>query len=46
MNVCFKDKTLFSLGYACDMFLVGADISDWTTGNYEIIREHMKPTPR
>jgi hypothetical protein len=46
MNVCFKDETLFSLRYACDMFLVGADISDWTTGNYEIIREYMKPTPR
>lgn len=46
MNVCFKDKTLFSLRYACDMFVVGADISDWSTGNYETIREYMKPIPR
>jgi hypothetical protein len=46
MNVCFEDKTLFSLRYACNMFVVGADISDWSTGNYEIIREYMKPIPR
>jgi hypothetical protein len=46
MNVCFKDKTLFSLRFACDMFIVGADLSDWTTGNCGIIRECMKPIPR
>jgi hypothetical protein len=46
MSVCFKDKTIFSLRYACDMFIVGADVSDWKTGNYEIIREYMKPIPR
>jgi hypothetical protein len=46
MSVCFKDKTIFSLRYACDMFIVGADISDWKTGNYDIIREYMKPIPR
>ena len=46
MSVCFKDETIFSLRYACDMFIVGADISDWKTGNYDIIREYMKPTPR
>jgi hypothetical protein len=46
MNVCFKDKTLFSLRFACDMFIIGADLSDWKTGNYEIIREYMKPIPR
>ena len=46
VNVSFKDKTLFSLRFACDMFIVSADISDWKTGDYEIIREYMKPTPR
>lgn len=46
VNVSFKDKTLFSLRFACDMFLVTADISDWKTGDYEMIREYMKPIPR
>lgn len=46
MNVCFKDKTLFSLRFACDMSIVSADISDWKTGDYEMIREYMKPIPR
>jgi hypothetical protein len=46
MNVCFKDKTLFSLRFACDMFIVSADISDWKTGDYEMIREYMKPILR
>ena len=46
MSVCFKDKTIFSFRFACEMFLVGADISDWKTGNYDIIREYMKPIPR
>jgi len=45
MNVCFKDKTIFSLRFACEIFIVGADISDWKTGNYDIIREYMKPIP-
>jgi hypothetical protein len=46
VNVCFKDKTLFSLRFACDMSIVSADISDWKTGDYEMIREYMKPIPR
>jgi hypothetical protein len=46
MNVCFKDKTLFSFRFACDMFIVGADLSDWKTGDYDIIREYMKSIPR
>ena len=46
LNVCFKDKPLFSFRIACDMFIVGADLSDWKTGNYDIIREYMKPIPR
>jgi hypothetical protein len=46
VNVCFKDKTLFSLRFACDISIVSADISDWKTGDYEMIREYMKPIPR
>ena len=46
MTVCFKDKTLFSFRFACDMFIVGADLSDWKTGDSEMVREYMKPIPR
>jgi hypothetical protein len=46
VNVGFMDKTLFSLRFACDIFIVVADMSDWNTGNYEMIREYMKPIPR
>jgi hypothetical protein len=46
VNVCFMDKTLFSLRFACDIVIVMADMSDWKTGNYEMIREYMKPIPR
>jgi len=46
VNVCFNDKTLFSLRFACDISIVSADLSDWKTGNYEMIHEYMKPIPR
>jgi hypothetical protein len=46
MNVCFKDKTIFSFRYACDMFAVGAELSDWQSGDFHIIREYMRPIPR
>ena len=45
-TVRFKDKTSFCLRYACDMFIVGADLSDWRSGDSHIIREYMKPIPR
>lgn len=45
-SVRFKDKTSFCLRYGCDMFVVGADLSDWRSGDYNIIREYMKPIPR
>jgi hypothetical protein len=45
-SVHFKDKTNFSIRYGCDMFVVGVDLSDWRDGNYNIIREYMKPIPR
>ncbi len=44
--VRFSDKTEFSLRYACDMFIVGADFCDFKTGNFEMIREYMRPIPR
>jgi len=28
MSVCFKDKTIFSFRFACEIFIVGADLSD------------------
>jgi hypothetical protein len=46
VNVCFNDKTLFSLRFAYDISIASADLSDWKTGNYEMIREYMKPIPR
>ena len=45
-TVRFNDQTSFCLRYACDMFAVGADLTDWKTGNDDIIREYMKPIPR
>jgi len=45
-SVRFKDKTDFSLRYACDMLVVGADFCDFKTGNFEMIREYMRPIPR
>ena len=45
-TVRFRDKTSFCLRYGYGMFVVGADLSDWRSGNYNIIREYMKPIPR
>jgi hypothetical protein len=45
-SVRFKDRTEFSLRYACDMFVVGADFCDFKTGDFEMIREYMRPIPR
>jgi hypothetical protein len=45
-TVRFEDKTSFCLRYACDMFAVGADLSDWWSGDFHILRECMKPIPR
>lgn len=42
-SVAFKDKTIFSLRFTCEMFIVGADFMDARTGDLEIIREYMKP---
>src|SRR5215472_7963731 len=45
-SVRFTDKTDFSLRYACDMFVVGADFCDFKTGNLGMIREYMRPILR
>jgi hypothetical protein len=45
-TVRFRDKTSFCLRYACDMFAVGAELSDWQSGDFHIIRGYMKPIPR
>jgi hypothetical protein len=42
-TVRFQDKTDFSLRYACEMFLAGADFCDVKTGDFKMIREYMKP---
>ena len=45
-TVHFKDKTSFCLRYASDMFAVGAELSDWQSGDFHILREYMRPIPR
>jgi len=45
-SVRFKDKTNFSLRFACEMFIVGADLTDMQRGDLEMIREYMKPIRR
>ena len=45
-SVRFKGKTDFSLRYACDMFVVGADFCDFKTGDFEMIHENMRPILR
>jgi hypothetical protein len=45
-TVRFTDQTSFCVRYACDMFAVGAELSDWQSGDFHIIREYMKPIPR
>jgi hypothetical protein len=46
VSVRFTDDTNFSIRYASEMFVVGVDLSDWKTGNLEMIREYLKPIPR
>ena len=45
-SVAFNDKTNFSLRFACEIFIVGADFADMRTGDLEMIREYMKPILR
>jgi hypothetical protein len=43
VSVRFKHNTNFSIRYAAEMFVVGVDLSDWKTGNMDMIREYTKP---
>lgn len=45
-TVRFNDQTSFCLRYACDMFVVGADLSNRQSGDCHILREYMSPIPR
>jgi hypothetical protein len=45
-TIRFKDETDFSVRYACEMFVVGADFCDVKTGDMEMVREYMRPIPR
>src|SRR5215510_4997165 len=42
-TIHFTDQTLFSLRYACEMSVVGAELDDERTGDCELICEYMKP---
>ena len=46
ISVRFTDETNFSLRYAAEMLVLGADLSDWKTGNMDMIREYRKPLTR
>ena len=46
VNVVFKDKTNFSLRFACKIFIAGADFGDTRRGDLEIVREYMRPILR
>lgn len=45
-TVRFTDKTSFCVRYACEMSVVGAELSDWRSGDFHVIREYMTPVPR
>ena len=45
-TVHFTDRTSFCVRYACDMFAVGTELSDWQSGDFRIIRAYMQPIPR
>jgi hypothetical protein len=46
VGVRFMDNTNLSTRYAAEKFAVGVDLSDWKTGNMDMIRAYMKPIPR
>jgi hypothetical protein len=46
ISVRFMGETNFSIRYAPNMFVVGVELSDWKSGNMNMIREYMKPIPR
>lgn len=45
VTVRFTDMTEFSFRFGSEMFVAGIDLSDWQTGDGDIIREYMRPIP-
>ena len=45
VTVRFTDMTEFSFRFGSEMFVAGIDLSDWQTGNGDIVREYMRPIP-
>ena len=43
VTVRFTDMTEFSFRFGSEMFVAGIDLSDWQTGDGDIIREYMRP---
>ncbi len=46
VSVRFMDETNFSIRYASNIFVVGVDLSDWKSGDLNLIREYIRPIPR
>ena len=42
ISIRFTDGTDFSLRFACEMLIEGADLSDVRTGNFKLIRDYIK----
>ena len=45
VSVRFTDMTEFSFRFGSQMFVAGIDLSDWQTGDGDIVREYMRPLP-
>lgn len=45
LAVRFTDMTEFSVRCSSSVFVAGIDLSDWKSGNGEIVREYMRPIP-
>ena len=41
-NVRFTDRTAFTLQYQCAFVSIGAELGDWKTGDFKMIRQYMK----
>jgi hypothetical protein len=39
-TVRFTDKTAFALQYQCDLTPGGAELGDWKTGDFKLVRQY------
>ena len=46
VSIRFMDGTNFCIGYASNMCVVEVDLSNWKSGDMDMIREYMKPNPK